>query len=445
VSDAQRDLVADTKNVWLGPVQLAPGISKFNAWTFLFAAFACVALNSFLSIIMPYILNVNIGLPTGEQGRVAGDLVFYGELVLISLSGVLGAWSDQYGRRVVLVVGMLVLSVGYVALGYASSVAQLIAIRMFATVGIAAVTVMITTIQVDYPSKESLGKMVGFTGIAIGIGAVMIGVLFTRLPDWYAGMGYAPLAASRLTMFTMTGCCVLTALILRAGLVGGPPPQVGKKQPLKLLLAQGAQAARNKPELVLAYCCAFVGRADLVVVGTFYSLWLTQAGIAAGMGADEAAKTAGGMFALVMTAALLWAPVLGWLNDRLDRTLVMSIALLLALIGYCTMGLLGDPLGPWLIPASIILGIGQISVTLASNTLVGQEAPGEFRGAVVGTFSVFGAAGILFVTSVGGRMYDGIGPEAPFIMIGLLNGLLAMYGWWLWRRKKLVSDSIVPG
>jgi MFS family permease len=422
-----------TGGVNFGPVMLAPGISKLNAWAFLFAAFASVALNSFVSIIMPYVLNVNIGLPTGEQGRVAGDLVFYGELVLISLSGVIGAWADQYGRRVVLVVGLLFLGMGYIALGYANNVPQLIAIRMFATLGIAAVTVMITTIQVDYPQRESLGKMVGFTGISIGIGAVMIGVVFTRLPDWYTGMGYAPLEASRMTMLTMTGLCVVTAVVLRFGLVGGPPPQVRAKQPLKLLLAQGIQAARINPKLVLAYGCAFVGRADLVVVGTFYSLWLTQAGIASGMGADEAAKTAGGMFAVVMTAALLWAPVLGWLNDRLDRTLVMSISLLLALIGYCVMGLLGDPLGPWLIPASIVLGIGQMSVTLASNTLLGQEAPPEFRGAVVGTFSVFGAAGILFVTSVGGRMYDAIGPTAPFIMIGVLNGLLGLAGYWLYK------------
>jgi len=427
--------VSDTQTVRFGPVQLAPGISKLNAWTFIFAAFACIALNSFVSIIMPYILNVNIGLPTGEQGRVAGDLVFYGELVLISISGLLGAWADQYGRRIVLVIGVLLLALGYVGLGYASSVPQLIAIRMFATIGIAAVTVMITTIQLDYPREESLGKMVGFTGIAIGVGAVMIGVLFTRIPDWYTGMGYEPLQASRMTMLTMTGCCVVTALILRAGLVGGPPPQVQEKQPLKQLLSQGVQAARINPKLVLAYGCAFIGRADLVVVGTFYTLWLTQAGIASGMGADEAAKTAGGMFAVVMTAALLWAPVLGWLNDRLDRTLVMTISLLLALIGYSAMGLLGDPLGSWLMPASIILGIGQISVTLASNTLVGQEAPSEFRGAVVGTFSVFGAAGILFVTSVGGRLYDGVGPAAPFVMIGLLNGVLALAGLWLWRRR----------
>jgi MFS family permease len=305
---------------------------------------------------------------------------------------------------------------------------------MFATIGIAGVSVMITTIQLDYPQEQSRGKLVGFTGIAIGIGAVMIGLLFTRFPDWYTGMGYEPLMASRLTMFTMTGICLFTAVIVRIGLVGGRPPQVSERQPLRLLLAHGFVAARSNPRLLLSYGCAFVGRADLVVVGTFYSLWLTQAGINAGMAADDAAKTAGGMFALVMTSALLWAPVMGWLNDRLDRTLVMVVALVLALIGYCVMGLLGDPLGPWLYPASIILGIGQMSVTLASNTLVGQEAPAEFRGAVVGTFSIFGAAGILFVTSVGGRLYDGVAPAAPFVMIGLLNGVLGLWGWYLFRR-----------
>ena len=49
---------------------------------------------------------------------------------------------------------------------------------------------------------------------------------------------------------------------------------------------------------------------------------------------------------------------------------------------------------------------------------------------------IFGAAGILFVTSVGGRLYDGIAPAAPFVMIGVLNGVLGLWGWWLWRRTR---------
>jgi MFS family permease len=272
------------------------------------------------------------------------------------------------------------------------------------------------------------------SGMVIGLGAVMIGVVFTRLPDTFVSIGYTALEASQLTMLTMTGICVITALIARIGLVGAGPAQVTHKQGLRKKLAAGFFAGRSNPRILLSYGCGFVGRADLVVVGTFYSLWLTQAGIEAGESADVAAKNAGAMFAVVMTAALLWAPVLGWLNDRYDRTVIMAVALLLAFAGYCTMGLVGDPAGDWLVPASILLGIGQISVTQASATLMGQESPPELRGSVVGTFSVCGAGGIMFVTVVGGRIYDGIGPHAPFIMIGLLNGLLALAGLWLYSR-----------
>lgn len=418
----------------LGPLRLAHGVSKLNALTYLYSAFAGVALTSFVSVIMPYVLNVNIGLPMAEQGRLAGDLVFYGELVLISISGLLGAWSDKFGRRAVFIAGLGLLGAGYVALGYVTNVPQLVAVRVFATIGIAAISVMVTAIQVDYPAEESRGKLVGFAGIAIGLGAVMIGVLFTRLPDIYAGAGYSDIGSSRMTMFTMTAFCVLTALIVRAGLVGGAPPMVNAGTKTRELLSSGITVARRNPRLLLAYACGFIGRADLVVVGTFYSLWLTQAGISAGLSPDDAAKTAGAMFALVMSAALLWAPVMGWLNDKLDRTLSMTIALILAMFGYGLIGLIDDPLASWIYPASITLGIGQISVTLSSNTLVGQESPPELRGAVVGTFSVCGAAGILFVTSVGGRLYDAISPTAPFVMIGALNGLLGLAGFWLYRR-----------
>jgi len=431
-----------TESNRLGPLRLAPGVRGYNAVTYLFMAFAGVSLTTFVSVIMPYVLNVNIDLPVEEQGTMAGDLIFYGEIVLLAMSGVFGAWADRFGRRSIMILGLVLVGMGYVTLGYVSNVSELIAVRVFITFGIAAVSVMVSTIGVDYPAEQSRGKMQAFAGMAIGIGAAIIGLVLTRLPAIYVGIGYESLEASRLTMFTMAGACVFAAVIAWFGLVGGKPPYVSGSPGVRELLGKGFSASRINPLLWLSYLCAFVGRADLVVVGTFYSLWLTQAGLAAGMSADEAARYAGSMFAVVMIAALLWAPVLGWLNDRLDRTLVMTISLLLALVGYSVMGLIGDPVGSWLIPASIILGIGQISVTLASQTLLGQESPRELRGAVVGTFSVFGAAGILFVTSVGGRIYDAISPAAPFVMIGVLNGLLALFSFWLWKQRKTTAAAV---
>jgi MFS family permease len=75
-------------------------------------------------------------------------------------------------------------------------------------------------------------------------------------------------------------------------------------------------------------------------------------------------------------------------------------------------------------PAGVLLGIGQISAVTASQTLIGQEAPPAYRGSVVGMFSMFGAAGILFISSVGGWVFDHIDPAAPFVLIGVVNGVL---------------------
>jgi MFS family permease len=75
-------------------------------------------------------------------------------------------------------------------------------------------------------------------------------------------------------------------------------------------------------------------------------------------------------------------------------------------------------------PAGILLGIGQMSAITASQTLIGQEAPAENRGTVIGLFSFFGAAGVMFITSIGGRLYDAIDPTAPFILIAVVNAVL---------------------
>jgi MFS family permease len=88
------------------------------------------------------------------------------------------------------------------------------------------------------------------------------------------------------------------------------------------------------------------------------------------------------------------------------------------------MGLIADPLGGWMYPASVLLGVGQMSAITASQTLIGQEAPAGQRGSIIGTFSFFGAAGVMFVTSVGGRIFDAIGPAAPFVLIGSINAIL---------------------
>ena len=41
-------------------------------------------------------------------------------------------------------------------------------------------------------------------------------------------------------------------------------------------------------------------------------------------------------------------------------------------------------------------------------------------------YSMYGAAGILFISSAGGWVFDRIGAVAPFVLIGIANALLCV-------------------
>ena len=408
----------------LGPVWLAQGIKPVHTGVFLFAALFGVCLTTYISTITPYVLAVNLGLPNDQQGQVSGLALFAGECVLLLSSSFIGAYSDRIGRRGVFVAGLVLLAFGYVLFAYVDDVTTLVAARVFLSIGIAVVNVMISALMVDYPAEESRGKLVAMVGIAIGFGNILIGVVLLRLPEFFGGTGVSKLTAGRYTMFSMAALAILVALIVRFGIKGGRPETAAEHEPFRQRVAMGMRAGRENGRVLLAYFSAFVARGDLVVIGTFYALWLTQAGIKAGMEPDVAATQAGMRFAMIMTAALIWAPIMGWLNDRLDRVNAMALAMGLAAIGYISVAFVPDPFGFWMFPAGILLGIGQISAVLASQTLIGQEAPPAYRGSVVGMFSMFGAAGILFISSAGGWVFDRISPTAPFVLIGVANAIL---------------------
>ena len=80
-----------------------------------------------------------------------------------------------------------------------------------------------------------------------------------------------------------------------------------------------------------------------------------------------------------------------------------------------------SPLDSAMIPAFILLSIGQGSAIIASVTLVGQEASPAERGTIVATNGWFGAVGILVASLVGGYLFYLWRPWAPFVMIGVFQ------------------------
>jgi predicted MFS family arabinose efflux permease len=264
-----------------------------------------------------------------------------------------------------------------------------------------------------------------------GLGVILFGIVLSKLPQWIQAAGASELWAGRCTLFTIAAICALSALAMR-GLAPGAGAVKKVQRPMLTLMREGFGAARN-PRIALAYGTAFASRGDIAVVGTYLTLWASMAALQGGANQATAAAKTGILIAVVQSAALIWAGVFSWLATKMHRVTALIIAMTLAVIGYFAFSTVSDPNSTAAILPSILLGIGQMSAILSSQVLIGQEAPREMSGSVLGVYGFFGAVGILFVSLVGGRLFDSWRPGAPFVIMAVANLILLV--WAIWVRR----------
>ena len=428
----------------LGPIWLSAGVAPRNVLTFFYAAFFTIGLVSVVGFLQPYLLSENLGLDPADEGRVSSLLQVSYELVVLLAVGPLGALADKIGRRPIWSIGFLWIGAAFVVFPLVETLPQLVLCRMFFGIGSACCTCMMATVLADYPQHRSRGLMAAGTGISNGMGALTMVIVLSQLPTVFAAAGYGTRMSGQLTYWLGTALAVVTAAIVFRGLKPGKPGKPQPRSSLAHLLLQGAGAAKRNPRILLVCAEAFVARGDLVVFSTFFSLWARQAGMADGLSLESAMAAAGRFAALVGLANLLWAPIWGIVLDRFDRASVLAAGLALAAAGYIWVGLSPDPLAIAFIPAVLLLGVGEASAILGGAALVGQEAPEDIRGSVLGLYNFCGSLGILTIAALGGWLFDAWMPGAPFVVVGGINAVIMVGAIWVRRRTGFRPPGAAP-
>jgi MFS family permease len=411
-------------------ISLAPGVSSFNMSTLYWACLTGILLSTFVPQLQPYLLSEFLHIPESEQGRVSGNLSFWGEVVIILMVGVWGALSDKIGRRPVIAMGYAIMTAGIYLYPRAESISGLLLARLVFAAGVAAFSVMIVTLIADYVRDHSRGKAAGMLGFFNGVGALITVMILLRLPALFQSQGQTPIEAGYSTYHIIVGLTLLTAIMMWFGLSKNETHHHDNDSNMLSLFRQGIVAAKE-PGIALAYAASFVARGNLAIVGTFFTLWLANYGtIELGMNRAEALAKAGGIIAITQGMALLSAPFFGILTDKINRVSALNLTLFLAFLGYGGTVFIDNPFGMGMILCGMLIGMSEVGCIITSSVLIAQQTPQRIRGSVIGMFNLTGAIGIMVASKVGGELFDTWREAAPFMLFGgfalivLMGGLL---------------------
>lgn len=277
--------------------------------------------------------------------------------------------------------------------------------------------------------------MPGGQRVMNGLGAVVAVFLLLRLPAIFQGDSGDAIAAGTQTYLLVAGLAVLAGISMAFGLKGGrPQAAVEARQSFPDLVRAGYSAARD-PKIALAYGASFIARGNLAIVGTFLALWGANFGTEE-LGMDRAAALAkaGALVGMAQGMALLGAPVFGILADKLDRVRALAVALCISGIGYTSTFFIHDPFSGAMIFCAIFIGLGEVGCIITSGVLIAQQSPEQSRGAIIGTFNLSGAVGILVASVAGGWLFDHWREPGPFVAFGVLAFGMMVAAVWLRRR-----------
>ena len=251
---------------------------------------------------------------------------------------------------------------------------------------------------------------------------MVMAVGIMRLPEMFVEGGATQNAAVINTFMICVGIGIFAALLARFGLSGALPDPDHRTESVFGGVSDAVAEARKNPRLLLSFIAAFAARGDLAVAGTYFALWFMYIGTAQGIDSIEVAKISGQYFGLLNLSIMVWAPIYGIIIDRVNRVTAVTLGLATASAGYFLMGSIDNPFNPAIIiPACILLGMGETSAVVSCGSLVGQEAPPRIRGSVIGFYALCGSFGILSLSFISGLIFDAFSPNAPFIFMGAVN------------------------
>ncbi len=385
-----------------------------------------------IGLIIP-VLPALVGTFTGSAADQAfwfGAVSFAFGIANFFGSPVLGALSDRFGRRPVLLLGFLGLAFSFFATALAPALWMLVAVRLVSG-ALQANAAVAQSYVADISTPQERAKRFGMLGATFGVGFILgpvtgglLGDINLHLPFFVAG--------SLALVNTLYGVFVLPESLPRAN-----------RRPFEWRRANPVSALRELRSLrgvgPLVTVMALGGLAQF----TLHSTWVLYTGMKFGWGPRENGWS---LFAVGLMSALVQGGLMRQLLKRHTPQKLVRMGLISSALSYLAWGL--APEG-WMMYAVIGLNLLGFTVTAALQSMVSNAADDTRQGRTMGSVASLNSlmavlapvTGAGLLTLVSHRPQGDFLIGLPFYFCALLQAVAAVIAFRHFRRQRSATAA----
>jgi DHA1 family tetracycline resistance protein-like MFS transporter len=370
--------------------------------------FCVVALDVLaLGVMLPVLPAIVLGFVNDDTGRAAevfGLFATVWALMQFLCSPFMGALSDCYGRRPVILISSFGLGLDYIFMAVAPTLTLLFVGRVIS--GITASTISTAFAYIaDVTPADRRAKAFGLVGVAFGAGFVvgpaiggLLGGLDPRLPFWVSAV--ASLANAVFGWFVMPESL--------------PPERRMAFQWKRANPVGSLNLLRSHHQLLGLASVDFLGNVAHQVLPSVFVLY-------GGYRYGWSETMVGLTLAFVgVCSAVVQGFLVGPVVVRLGTRRAVIAGLVMGGLGMAVYGL--APSGPWFwvgVPVMSLWGLAGPALQEMMSRRVSASEQGQLQGASNSLRSIAGLIGPALFTVVFAHLIDGL-PGAPFLLAALL-------------------------
>jgi len=317
------------------------------------------------------------------SGSVVGYMVAAFAITQLIISPISGRWVDRFGRKRMIIIGLIIFSFSELLFGIGKTVEVLFISRMLGGVSAAFIMPAVTAFIADVTTVETRAKALGYMSAAISTGFIIgpgvggfLAEVSSRLPFFFAS-AFAVLAAILSILFVQEPKRNIESIEVK-----------GKKEGIKRIFA---------PMYFISFMVIFISQFGLAAFESLFSLFADHKfGFTP---KDIAIMIAGGGIFGAIFQVLLFDRLTKWIGEiRLIR-----YSLILSTILVFLMTLVNSYFMILVVTVTVFLGFDLMRPALTTYL---SKVAGNEQGFVGGMNSMFTSIGNIIGPIIGGILFD---------------------------------------